>query len=57
MRPKDALDLEPWEEWCVIEGMNRRNEEMYGDGSPEKPKGNTLDLTAMAAMGAQVEQP
>lgn len=57
MRPKEALELEPWEEWCVMEGMSRLNEEMYGGATNKKPESNTLDLSALAAMGAQVDQP
>lgn len=54
MRPKDVLEqLEPWEEWTVLDGLRRHNEEMYGE--PEKPRNNVLDLDALAAMGAKVE--
>lgn len=64
MRPKEVLDLEPWEEWVVLEGANR----FYGGGETEEPKGapgegltrtvkqtyDSFDLSALAAEGANV---
>ena len=38
MRPKDAANLDFWEEWLLIEGYERRASEAEDDGRYEPPE-------------------